>query len=77
MKKAQGFEKIKQFSHKAKVRRSARHIVDLQESQALKLSPWFHLMAVKTSLDFTRLNWPGTLYMTPTDTRPRLVRAVR
>lgn len=75
MQRAQGFQPIKQFQHKAKVRRNARHITDLQADQSLKLSPWEQLFGTKiTKVDFERVNWKGLIVYSQLvfDPKPRL-----
>jgi hypothetical protein len=80
MRKAQGFQPIKHFAHKGKVRRNARHIIDLQATQELKLSPWEQLFGTKTTrVDFERINWKGlVVYSAATfDPTPRLRQRMR
>lgn len=79
MKKAQGWEPIKHFAHKPKVRRNAARIQSLQVDQALQLSPWGHVAMVKTTaVDVSRANWKGILFLQQEcgvyDERPRLVK---
>lgn len=79
MRKAQGFQPVKQFQHKPKVRRNARKVTDLQgpDAQALKLSPWEQLFGVKvTAVDLHRANWKGLIVYSKLvfNPAPRLVR---
>jgi hypothetical protein len=74
-KKAQGFEPVRQFAHKAKHRRGA------SSDQKEALTPWDALMAAKRGrIDFDRVNWPGCIYLQQEcglfDPKPRLIKKV-
>lgn len=67
MRRAQGFQRIKQFQHKAKVRRLP------DEDQSLKLSAWDEIQDRKPKgVDVERANARGTIYTQPFDPTPRM-----
>jgi len=65
--RASGFERIKQFQHKAKIRRLP------DEDYGLKLSPWSEIQGRKHGrVDVDRANEIGSIYTQPFDPKPRL-----
>ena len=74
-----GFVPVKQFAHKAKVRRNASRNETGKGSQDTRVSPWYYLEIATghRGVDMGRVNWPGLIYVQQSvfDSRPRLVRA--
>jgi hypothetical protein len=58
--KAAGFQKVRQFQHHAKVRRTRTETADVQD---LKRSAWDHIMGVSQKVDVDRVNWKGIIYL--------------